>query len=97
MIFRTRKLIRPSDLNPRGTLFGGQVLKWIDEEAAIFAICQLDNSNIVTKIMSEVDFVSSQIMQHIISHKPQIIQLYHQEIYYSIFFVCEMEQNLHSR
>lgn len=59
MIFRTRKLIRPSDLNPRGTLFGGQVLKWIDEEAAIFAICQLDNSNIVTKIMSEVDFVSS--------------------------------------
>lgn len=59
MIFRTRKLIRPSDLNPRGTLFGGQVLKWIDEEAAIFAICQLSDSNIVTKVMSEVDFVSS--------------------------------------
>lgn len=59
MKFRTRKLIRPSDLNPRRTLFGGQVLKWIDEEAAIFAICQLEDSNIVTKIMSEVDFVSS--------------------------------------
>jgi len=27
-------LIKPGDLNARGTLFGGQVLKWIDEEAA---------------------------------------------------------------
>jgi len=34
MKYRTRKLIKPSDLNARGTLFGGQVLKWIDEEAA---------------------------------------------------------------
>ena len=38
MIYRTRKLIKPSDLNPRGTLFGGQLLKWIDEEAAILAL-----------------------------------------------------------
>ncbi len=59
MIFRTRKLIKPGDLNARGTLFGGQVLKWIDEEAAIFAICQLGERNIVTKAMSEINFVSS--------------------------------------
>lgn len=59
MIFRTRKLIKPEDLNPRGTLFGGQLLKWIDEEAAIYCMCQLDSKNIVTKIMSEVDFISS--------------------------------------
>ena len=59
MKFRTRKLIKPEDLNARGTLFGGQVLRWIDEEAAIFAICQIGSPNIVTKIMSEIDFVSS--------------------------------------
>jgi acyl-CoA hydrolase len=59
MIYRTRKLIKPGDLNPRGTLFGGQLLKWIDEEAAIFAICQLSSSNIVTKAMSEIDFVTT--------------------------------------
>ncbi len=59
MIFRTRKLIKPGDLNARGTLFGGQVLKWIDEEAAIFSICQLGERNIVTKAMSEINFVSS--------------------------------------
>ena len=59
MIYRTRKLIKPGDLNARGTLFGGQLLKWIDEEAAIFAICQLGSPNIVTKAMSEIDFVST--------------------------------------
>lgn len=56
MQYRTRKLIKPSDLNSRGTLFGGQVLKWIDEEAAIFCICQLGSPNIVTKAMSEINF-----------------------------------------
>jgi acyl-CoA thioesterase YciA len=59
MNFRTRKLIKYEDLNARGTLFGGQVLKWIDEEAAIFCICQLNTRNIVTKAMSEVNFLSS--------------------------------------
>jgi acyl-CoA hydrolase len=59
MKYRTRKLIKPGDLNPRGTLFGGRILEWIDEEAAIFAICQLNSPNIVTKAMSEIDFVTT--------------------------------------
>ena len=59
MNFRTRKLIKYEDLNAKGTLFGGQVLKWIDEEAAIFCMCQLSSKSIVTKAMSEVNFVSS--------------------------------------
>lgn len=58
MIFKTRKLVSPPDLNPANTLFGGQLLKWIDEEAAIFAMCQLGDNNIVTKYMSEIDFIS---------------------------------------
>jgi acyl-CoA thioesterase YciA len=59
MKFRTRKLIKYEDLNARGTLFGGQVLKWIDEEASIFTICQLGERSIVTKAMSEINFVAS--------------------------------------
>lgn len=59
MKFYSRKWIKPEDLNPHGTLFGGSILRWIDEEAAIFAICQLDNHNVVTKYMSEINFVSS--------------------------------------
>jgi acyl-CoA thioesterase YciA len=57
--YRTRKIVKPLDLNPHGTLFGGRVLEWIDEEAAIFAACQLNSSQIVTKLMSTVNFVSS--------------------------------------
>src|SRR5690625_6894401 len=59
MRFFSRKLIKPEDLNSHGTLFGGSVLAWIDEEAAIYVICQLGKSNIATKFMSEIDFVSS--------------------------------------
>lgn len=35
------------------------MLAWIDEEAAIYVICQLGKGNIATKFMSEIDFVSS--------------------------------------
>ncbi len=59
MEFRTRKLVTPRDLNPHGTLFGGRVLEWIDEEAFIFASCQLGSTSLVTKLMSTVNFVSS--------------------------------------
>jgi len=59
MRFHTRKWIKPEDLNPNGTLFGGKLLAWIDEEAALYSIIQLENQNTVTKYMSEIDFKSS--------------------------------------
>ncbi len=59
MRFHTRKWVKPEDLNPNGTLFGGQLLAWIDEEAALYTIIQLENSRIVTKYISEINFMSS--------------------------------------
>lgn len=59
MRFHTRKWIKPEDLNPNGTLFGGRLLEWIDEEAALYAIIQLENPKTVTKYMSEINFRSS--------------------------------------
>jgi len=59
MRFHTRKWIKPEDLNPNGTLFGGRLLEWIDEEAALYAIIQLENPRTVTKFMSEINFRSS--------------------------------------
>lgn len=59
MNFHTRKWVKPEDLNPNGTLFGGSLLRWIDEEAAIYAIIQLGNQRVVTKYISEINFVSS--------------------------------------
>ncbi len=59
MNFHTRKWIKPEDLNPNQSLFGGRLLEWIDEEAALYAIIQLENPRCVTKYMSEINFVSS--------------------------------------
>ncbi|KAB8153640.1 acyl-CoA thioesterase [Kordia sp. TARA_039_SRF] len=59
MRFHTRKWVKPEDLNPNGTLFGGRLLEWIDEEAALYSIIQLENQKVVTKYISEIDFRSS--------------------------------------
>lgn len=64
--FMTRKWVRPEDLNANGTLFGGSLLRWIDEEATIYTILQLGNRRVVTKIISEINFVSSAIEGDII-------------------------------
>ncbi|WP_107039603.1 acyl-CoA thioesterase [Brumimicrobium mesophilum] len=68
MRFHTRKWVKPEDLNPNGTLFGGRLLEWIDEEAALYSIIQLENSKTVTKFISEIDFQSS-------AHQGDIIEI----------------------
>ena len=59
MNFYTRKWVKPEDLNAHGTLFGGRLLAWIDEEAAIYSIVQLGTNRCVTKYMSEINFFNS--------------------------------------
>ena len=66
MNFKTRKLIKYEDLNSRGSLFGGQLLKWIDEEASIYTVCQLETNKIVTKLMSEINFMKPAYLNDII-------------------------------
>jgi acyl-CoA hydrolase len=59
MNFHTRKWVKPEDLNPNHSLFGGRLLQWIDEEAVIYAIVQLENPHVVTKFISEIDFIQA--------------------------------------
>ncbi|WP_111682609.1 acyl-CoA thioesterase [Winogradskyella tangerina] len=59
MRFHTRKWVKPEDLNPNGTLFGGELLAWIDEEVALYTIIQLENPRVVTKFISEINFMAS--------------------------------------
>ncbi|MCO6357831.1 acyl-CoA hydrolase [Roseivirga pacifica] len=59
MNFHTRKWVKPEDLNPNGSLFGGRLLAWIDEEAALYTVVQLENPHIVTKFISEINFISA--------------------------------------
>lgn len=53
-----RKWVKPEDLNQHDALFGGRLLQWVDEEAAIVAVTQLGSTDIVTRHMSAIDFVS---------------------------------------
>lgn len=64
--FYTRKWVRPEDLNAHGSLFGGSLLRWIDDEAVVYAVIQLGNRRVVTKYISEIDFVSSAVLGDII-------------------------------
>ena len=66
MKFSSRKLVKPQDLNSRGTLFGGILLGWIDEEAAIFVMGQLKTKSVVTKYMSEINFMSTALKGDIV-------------------------------
>jgi len=56
MRFLSRRLVMPSDLNYADSLFGGRALEWIDEEAAIYAICQLESNCLVTKHIGAISF-----------------------------------------
>jgi acyl-CoA hydrolase len=58
MRFLTRKLVKPEDLNANNTLFGGRLLEWVDEEAAIYAAIEARHKRIVTKKISAIDFVA---------------------------------------
>ncbi|SDJ11842.1 Acyl-CoA hydrolase [Ferrimonas sediminum] len=58
MKYYSRRVVKPEDLNPAQRLFGGRLLAWIDEEAGIFASCQMSSRRLVTKCISEINFVS---------------------------------------
>jgi len=66
MKFHTRKWVKPEDLNPNRSLFGGKLLAWIDEEAALYSVVQLENSHVVTKYMSEINFMASALQGDIV-------------------------------
>jgi len=75
MKYFTRKMIAHKDLNSNGTLFGGRVLDWIDEEAYIYCSCQLDNDRVVTRAMSNIDFQHSAIRGDIIEIGMETVKL----------------------
>lgn len=50
------KLIMTEDLNAAERLFGGKLLAWVDEYAALYCMNRLQTRQIVTKKISEVIF-----------------------------------------
>ena len=90
MNFHTRKWVKPEDLNPNNTLFGGRLLEWIDEEAALYTIIQLESPKVVTKFISEINFISS-------AKKGDIIEIGLEVIHFgntSITLCCEVRNKM---
>jgi acyl-CoA hydrolase len=52
----SRKLVMHEDLNAAGRLFGGRLMEWVDENAALFCMPQMGTRKIATKKISEVIF-----------------------------------------
>ena len=52
-------MVAAKDLNSNGSLFGGRVLSWIDEEAFIFSACQLKDDSVVTRFILNIEFLST--------------------------------------
>ena len=75
MKYFTRKMIAHKDLNSNGTLFGGRVLYWIDEEAYIYCSCQLNNDRVVTRKIGTVLFNNSAIRGDIIEIGMETVKL----------------------
>lgn len=66
MRFNSRRWVKPEDLNANGTLFAGKLLSWIDEEAIVYAMIQLENKRIVTKYVSEINFMGTAVAGDVI-------------------------------
>lgn len=90
MNFHTRKWVKPEDLNPNGTLFGGRLLEWIDEEAALYTIVQLENRSIVTKFISEINFINAPVQGDIIEMGIEVVAFGNT----SITLKCEVRNKL---
>ncbi len=92
MKYYSRRLIKPSDLNANNTLFGGILLKWIDEEAGIYAMTKLNSTTVVTKFISEIDFVSTAKQADVIEIGIEFIKFGRS----SLTFSCEV-RNIFSK
>lgn len=69
-----RVIMMPKDTNARGTIFGGVILSYIDQAAAIEAHKQ-STKNFVTKAMNAVEFVAPVHLGDVVSFYTRVIRL----------------------
>jgi acyl-CoA hydrolase len=70
---KMEKIIMPGSLNAASSLYGGELMKWVDEAAAIYAICQLGTKHVVTKKAS-FNFMAPAVLADIIKISVEVIK-----------------------
>jgi acyl-CoA thioesterase YciA len=68
-----RVIMMPKDTNARGTIFGGVILSYIDQAAAVAAY-KHSNKNFVTKAMNAVEFVAPVHLGDVVSFYASIVR-----------------------
>lgn len=66
IVFRTRKMVMPADLNGADTLYGAAAFAMIDQEAYVYCACQLNYRKLVTAGVSTMNFTSPAVEGDII-------------------------------
>lgn len=74
-LLETHKLVMPEHLNHYGYLFGGYMLKWVDEVAWIAASLDYANFNFVTIAMDRIEFHKSVKQGAILSFKTSKVRV----------------------
>lgn len=54
--FQTSRMMMPGDANPQGNVYGGSIVKYVDETAAIVATRHA-HKNVVTASIDRMDFI----------------------------------------
>ena len=74
MKFLSRRIVMPTDLNSRGTLFGGRLMAWIDEEASVYGAGESGADLVLTKYISEMDFEAPSFLGVVVKIGMEIVE-----------------------
>ncbi|MDO6618640.1 MULTISPECIES: hotdog domain-containing protein [unclassified Shewanella] len=75
MEYLGRHIVKPVNLNAEQSLCCGQLLMWLNQEASIFARCQMHSKQLMAKLVSEINFMSPAKMGDVIEFGMEAISL----------------------
>lgn len=78
------KLVLPEHLNHYGTLFGGNLLKWIDEVAFMTAKLEFPGHRFVTVAMDHVEFRNRVERGEILKFQVEQVHIGHTSVRYHV-------------
>lgn len=79
-----RKIVQPEYLNDQGFLFGGNLLKWVDESAYITATLDFPGHRFVTISLDEVIFKHPILQGEILCFDIQLVRKGNTSVRYKI-------------
>lgn len=87
----TFTIVRPEHLNHHGFLFGGQMLKWVDEFAWLAASREFSGCKWVTIAMDKIEFRNSVIPGSILRFATNIVKQGNTSVTYKVCVFADEE------